>query len=93
MKIERPKIVEENLELGEDLVGWMEECQQLGQDLKGKVFANQVVTNLTVENLDITKCIFRRCRFVGCTLEKVGFSDVVFEKCDQIGRASCRERV
>lgn len=45
MKIERPKIVEENLELGEDLVGWMEECQQLGQDLKGKVFANQVVTN------------------------------------------------
>lgn len=82
MKIERPQIGQGTLEESDDLTGWLQECEQIGQPLTARLFKNQAVANIEIENVDIKKCVFQNCRFVDCRFVQASFTDVIFEKCD-----------
>lgn len=70
------------LQAGDMLRAAAQEAIQTGVDLTARHFCDDALEALEGETLDISGCIFERCRFGELDLKRLSFVDCVFDKCE-----------
>ena len=80
-KIEPPDVPKE-LQDGQTFQTAVECAVAETEEVRGMRFTDDALAGICANTLDFTGCVFERCIFGECDVERLSFVDCVFEKCE-----------
>lgn len=77
-----PPVFAAPLQKGDSLRMAAEQALDKGEDLVARHFCDEALEDFEGRTLDISGCLFERCRFGALDFKRLSFVDCVFDKCE-----------